>query len=71
MKVALLGATGYIGSALLKERSTRSKQNEDNQPGYMDLVANQFGPVNRKVNAMIQHALDPNGIIGPGKSGIV
>jgi 4-cresol dehydrogenase (hydroxylating) len=36
----------------------------------MDLVAQQFGDVNRAVNAKLKRALDPNGIIAPGKSGI-
>jgi 4-cresol dehydrogenase (hydroxylating) flavoprotein subunit len=36
----------------------------------MDLVAQQYGTVNRAVNAKIKRALDPNGIIAPGKSGI-
>lgn len=36
----------------------------------MDLVASQFGEVNRAVNATLKRALDPNGILAPGKSGI-
>lgn len=36
----------------------------------MDLVAQQYGEVNRAVNAAIKQALDPNHIIAPGKSGI-
>ncbi len=36
----------------------------------MDLVAQQYGASNRRVNAKIKKALDPNGIIAPGKSGI-
>jgi 4-cresol dehydrogenase (hydroxylating) len=36
----------------------------------MDLVAQQYGASNRNVNAKIKKALDPNGIIAPGKSGI-
>ncbi len=36
----------------------------------MDLVAEQFGTVNRALNARLKHALDPNHIIAPGKSGI-
>jgi 4-cresol dehydrogenase (hydroxylating) flavoprotein subunit len=38
---------------------------------YMDLVASQFGDVNRRVNATLKRALDPAGILAPGKSGIV
>jgi 4-cresol dehydrogenase (hydroxylating) len=36
----------------------------------MDLVAEQFGTVNRTFNAKLKDALDPNHIIAPGKSGI-
>ncbi|WP_374530705.1 FAD-binding oxidoreductase [Novosphingobium sp.] len=36
----------------------------------MDLVAQQYGEVNRAVNAAIKQALDPNHILAPGKSGI-
>ncbi|WP_421838325.1 FAD-binding oxidoreductase [Novosphingobium sp.] len=36
----------------------------------MDLVAQQFGTVNRAFNAKLKHALDPNHILAPGKSGI-
>ena len=37
----------------------------------MDLVAQQFGAKNRAVNDAIKHALDPNHILAPGKSGIL
>lgn len=37
----------------------------------MDLVAEQYGKVNRAFNAKLKDALDPNHIIAPGKSGIV
>lgn len=36
----------------------------------MDLVAQQFGTVNRAFNAKLKDALDPNHILAPGKSGI-
>ncbi len=36
----------------------------------MDLVAQQYGAVNRELNAKLKRALDPNGILAPGKSGI-
>lgn len=36
----------------------------------MDLVADQFGAVNRAFNARLKHAIDPNHVIAPGKSGI-
>jgi len=38
--------------------------------GYMDKLAEQYGPVKQAVNQAIKRALDPNGIIAPGKSGI-
>jgi 4-cresol dehydrogenase (hydroxylating) len=36
----------------------------------MDLVASQYGETNRAFNAKLKRAIDPNGIIAPGKSGI-
>jgi 4-cresol dehydrogenase (hydroxylating) flavoprotein subunit len=37
---------------------------------FMDKVADTYGPVKKDVNRKIKLALDPNGIIAPGKSGI-
>jgi 4-cresol dehydrogenase (hydroxylating) flavoprotein subunit len=37
---------------------------------FMDKVADSYGPVKREINRKIKRALDPNGIIAPGKSGI-
>ncbi len=37
---------------------------------FMDRVANSYGPVKRDVERKIKRALDPNGILAPGKSGI-
>lgn len=37
---------------------------------FMDEVAECYGGVNRQINAKLKKALDPNGIIAPGKSGI-
>ena len=37
---------------------------------FMDKVADNYGPVSRSVNQRIKRALDPNGILAPGKSGI-
>ncbi len=37
---------------------------------YMDQMAQIYGKTNRDVNRSIKRALDPNGIIAPGKSGI-
>ena len=36
----------------------------------MDLVASQYGEANRLLNQRLKAALDPNGVIAPGKSGI-
>jgi 4-cresol dehydrogenase (hydroxylating) flavoprotein subunit len=36
----------------------------------MDLVSKQYGEANNALNAKLKHALDPNHIIAPGKSGI-
>jgi 4-cresol dehydrogenase (hydroxylating) len=36
----------------------------------MDITAQQYGEVNRVLNTRIKRAVDPNGIIAPGKSGI-
>jgi 4-cresol dehydrogenase (hydroxylating) len=36
----------------------------------MDLVAQQYGAVNRAFNAKLKDAIDPNHILAPGKSGI-
>ena len=38
---------------------------------FMEKVADTYGPVKRDVNQTLKRALDPNGIIAPGKSGIV
>ena len=38
--------------------------------GYMDQVAANHGAANLEVNRKIKRALDPKGIIAPGKSGI-
>lgn len=37
---------------------------------FMDKVADTYGPVKRSVEHKIKKALDPNGILAPGKSGI-
>ncbi len=37
---------------------------------FMDRVANSYGSVKRDVERKIKRALDPNGILAPGKSGI-
>lgn len=37
---------------------------------FMDKVAQTYGPVQRHVHKTLKKALDPNGILAPGKSGI-
>ncbi len=37
---------------------------------FMDKLADIYGETNREVNRAIKQALDPNGILAPGKSGI-
>ncbi|HTV51000.1 MAG TPA: FAD-binding oxidoreductase [Steroidobacteraceae bacterium] len=37
---------------------------------YMSELAQQYGQANRDVNRALKRALDPNGILAPGKSGI-
>ncbi|WP_096701505.1 FAD-binding oxidoreductase [Magnetospirillum sp. 15-1] len=37
---------------------------------FMDQVAETFGPAQRSLNKRLKKALDPNGILAPGKSGI-
>jgi 4-cresol dehydrogenase (hydroxylating) len=37
---------------------------------FMDKVADTYGPVQRAIQKKLKRALDPNGIIAPGKSGI-
>jgi 4-cresol dehydrogenase (hydroxylating) len=37
---------------------------------FMDKVAETYGPVQRNVHKTLKKALDPNGILAPGKSGI-
>jgi len=37
---------------------------------FMDKVADTYGPVQRNVHKILKDALDPNGILAPGKSGI-
>jgi 4-cresol dehydrogenase (hydroxylating) len=38
--------------------------------GFMEQAAELYGPVKRSVDQTLKRALDPNGIIAPGKSGI-
>lgn len=38
--------------------------------GFMEKAAETYGPAQRKMNKRLKQALDPNGVIAPGKSGI-
>lgn len=38
--------------------------------GFMDQAAESYGPAQKAFNKKLKRALDPNGIIAPGKSGI-
>jgi len=55
---------------LLDEFTKRGYGSYRTNTAYMDKVAKTFGPVKRDVEKKIKQALDPNGIIAPGKSGI-
>ena len=55
---------------LLVEFSARGWGSYRTNIAFMDKVADTFGPVKRDVNQRIKQALDPKGIIAPGKSGI-
>lgn len=55
---------------LLTEFSNRGWGSYRTNIAFMDKVAETFGPVKRDVNQRIKQALDPKGIIAPGKSGI-
>jgi len=55
---------------LLEEFSKRGYGSYRTNTAYMKKVAETFGPVKQDVDRKIKRALDPNGIIAPGKSGI-
>ena len=55
---------------LLREFSKAGYGTYRTSTAFMDKVADTYGPVTRSVNQRIKRALDPNGILAPGKSGI-
>lgn len=55
---------------LITEFSSRGYGSYRTNTAFMDKVADTFGPVQRSVNRTLKKALDPNGILAPGKSGI-
>ncbi len=55
---------------LLTEFTARGWGSYRTNTAFMDKVADSYGPVKKDINQKIKRALDPNGIIAPGKSGI-
>jgi len=55
---------------LLQEFTKQGYGTYRTNTAYMKKVAETYGPVKQSVNKKIKRALDPNGIIAPGKSGI-
>lgn len=55
---------------MLAEFSAAGYGNYRANTAFMDAVADTYGPVQRKVFQTLKRALDPNGILAPGKSGI-
>jgi len=55
---------------LLKAFSDEGYGTYRTSTAHMDEVADVYGPVQKEINRKIKNALDPNGIIAPGKSGI-
>ena len=56
--------------ALMQETSREGFGNYRVSIHYMDQAADLFGPALRNFHRSIKRALDPNGILAPGKSGI-
>lgn len=67
---AQLAAAHACFDELLSEFSKAGYGTYRVNTAFMDKVADTYGPVKREVNRKIKRALDPNGIIAPGKSGI-
>lgn len=55
---------------LLTEFSARGYGIYRVNTAFMDKVAETYGPVQRNIHRTLKKALDPNGILAPGKSGI-
>jgi len=63
-------ATHTCYGELLDEFAARGYGVYRTNIAFMDKVAELYGPVKHEVNQALKRALDPNGIIAPGKSGI-
>jgi 4-cresol dehydrogenase (hydroxylating) len=55
---------------LITEFSAQGYGTYRTNTAFMDKVANTYDPVQRSINRTLKAALDPNGILAPGKSGI-
>jgi 4-cresol dehydrogenase (hydroxylating) len=55
---------------LVTEFSAQGYGSYRTNTAFMDKVADTYGPVQRSINRRLKKALDPNGILAPGKSGI-
>lgn len=63
-------AAGACFGELLTEFGRRGYAVYRVNTDFMDQAADLYGPVKRKVDQVLKRALDPNGILAPGKSGI-
>lgn len=55
---------------LISEFSARGYGSYRTNTAFMEKVAETYGPVQRALNQRLKQALDPDGILAPGKSGI-
>ncbi|WHZ15296.1 MAG: 4-cresol dehydrogenase [hydroxylating] flavoprotein subunit [Nitrospira sp.] len=55
---------------LITEFSAQGYGSYRTNTAFIDKVAHTYGPVQRHVYKTLKKALDPNGILAPGKSGI-
>jgi 4-cresol dehydrogenase (hydroxylating) len=55
---------------LITEFSAEGYGSYRTNTAFMDKVAGTYDPIQRSVNRTLKQALDPNGILAPGKSGI-
>jgi 4-cresol dehydrogenase (hydroxylating) len=55
---------------LITEFSAQGYGSYRTNTAFMDKVAGTYDSIQRSVNRTLKQALDPNGILAPGKSGI-